>query len=155
MSNNTHFLQCSYVELPRGFLHDNRFITIFRSHLPWHGYTSKASSSYYSVLRISSSSSWYGIARACIHGIAVGIAIAGVANNCGPRLKPCRVNPHFRVTFSLGHYRSSVLCTPSVYVSSVAQATGLSDHRVQIADFAVTVQRPTTTSRWGSIFSFM
>ena len=50
-----------------------------------------------------------------------------------------------RVTEYSSSLVDHVLCSPSVCVSSVAQATGLSDHRAQIADFAITVQRPPTT----------
>ena len=41
-----------------------------------------------------------------------------------------------------------VVSTPAVSVLSVKQAIGLSDHRVQIADIDVVVQRPSATFRW-------
>ena len=40
------------------------------------------------------------------------------------------------------------MSTPAVSVLSVKQAIGLSDHRVQIADIDVVVQRPSATFRW-------
>ena len=51
-----------------------------------------------------------------------------------------------RVTEYSSSLIDHVLCTPGDCVSSVTQATGLSDHHAQIADFAITVQRPPTTS---------
>ena len=40
------------------------------------------------------------------------------------------------------------LCTPDIPVHSVSQATGLSDHRIQLVDFLVSVQCPVSTHRW-------
>ena len=92
------------------------------------------------------------------HVILAGDFNIGVLKDSAARDQYCNLLCDFQLTqlvdspSRVTEYSSSlvdhVLCTPSVGVSSVAQATGLSDHRVQIADFVVTVQRRTTTSRW-------
>ena len=53
-----------------------------------------------------------------------------------------------RVTEYSSSLVDHVWCSPSVCVSSVAQATRLSDHHAQIADFAITVQCSPTAYRW-------
>ena len=44
------------------------------------------------------------------------------------------------------------LCAPDIPVHSVSQATGLSDHCIQLVDFLVSVQRLVSTHRW--VWSF-
>ena len=44
------------------------------------------------------------------------------------------------------------LCTPDIPVHSVSQVTGLSDHRIQLVDFLVSVQHPVSTHQWVQSF---